>query len=303
MKSAMFDNFESCLIDSGETAIFIRRAGSGPPLLLLHGFPETHLMWHRVAPLLTADFTVICADLRGYGASGKPASSRDHAPYAKRAMARDMIGMMKKQGFSRFFLAGHDRGARAAYRLALDHPDSIDRLAVLDIIPTAEAYGRAGAQFMLAFWPWSLLVQPTPFPERLIASSPDAIVDNALSCWGSDATAFPAEIRNAYIDALRDPAAVHAICEEFRAASSLDIAHDETDREAGRRIECPLLVLWSAESALDTWYAEAGGPLGIWRNWARDVRGCALAGGHFFPEQNPVETADALHSFFDVDGT
>ncbi|MBC8036164.1 MAG: alpha/beta hydrolase [Rhizobiales bacterium] len=294
----MFDHFESSTVDSGETTIFIRRAGRGPPLLLLHGFPQTHLMWRGVAPLLTETFTVICADLRGYGASGKPASTPDHAPYAKRALALDMIRVMEKLGFPRFSIAGHDRGGRVAYRLALNHPAHVDRLALLDIIPAAEAFGRADAKFMLAFWPWSLLAQPEPLPERLIASSPEAVVDNALVEWGTDPAAFPAEVRAAYIAALRDPATIHAICEEFRAAATLDRAHDTADRNAGRSIQCPVLALWSAESALDEWYADAGGPLGIWRNWANDVRGRALAGGHFFPEQNPVETANELRSFF-----
>jgi haloacetate dehalogenase len=151
---------------------------------------------------------------------------------------------------------------------------------------------------MLAFWPWSLLSQPEPLPERLIAADPEAVIDDAVAGWGSDRSAFPSHVRAAYADALRQPEAVHAICEEFRAAATLDVAHDMADREAGHHIECPLLVLWSAGSALDSWYADAGGPLGIWRNWAHDVRGRALAGGHFFPEQNPIETANALRSFF-----
>jgi haloacetate dehalogenase len=174
----------------------------------------------------------------------------------------------------------------------------VERLALLDIIPTDEALRRADARFTLAFWPWSLLAQPEPLPERLIGADPDAVVDDALSAWGSDRSAFPPEVRAAYIDALRNPATVHAICEEYRAASTLDRAHDGADREAGRRITSPVLALWSAGSALDQWYADSGGPLGIWRNWANDVRGRSIAGGHFFPEQNPIETADELASFF-----
>src|SRR5262249_48963931 len=164
----MFDGFSSAVIDVGQTTIFICRGGKGPPLLLLHGFPETHRMWHRVAPELGRDFTVICADLRGYGASGKPPSAKDHAPYAKSAMARDMVAMMKQQGFTRFALAGHDRGGRVAYRLAIDHPDRVDRLAVLDIIPTGDVLALIGVTDALTFWPWSLLSQAEPLPERLI---------------------------------------------------------------------------------------------------------------------------------------
>jgi haloacetate dehalogenase len=293
----MLDGFASALVDVGETAIFLRRKGDGPPLLLLHGFPETHLMWHRVAPALAAELTVICADLRGYGASGKPPSRTDHAPYAKSAMARDMVRLMEAQGFRRFAVAGHDRGARVAYRMALEHEHRVEKLAVLDIIPTREAFRRADARFALAFWPWSLLAQPEPLPERLIVGDPEAVVDNALGEWGSDRASFPDEVRAAYVAALRDPAAAHAICEEYRAAATIDVERDNSDRQAGRRIACPTLVLWAAGGALDTWYADAGGPLGIWRAWASDVTGHAIAGGHFFPEQNPVETVAELRAF------
>jgi haloacetate dehalogenase len=294
----MFSGFDTATVDVGETTIFLRRKGRGPPLLLLHGFPQTHVMWHRVAPALAEEFTVVCADLRGYGASGKPPSGPDHAPYAKGTMARDMVRVMQALGFARFAVAGHDRGARVAYRLALDHPDRVERLAVLDTIPTGEAFERAEARFALAFWPWSLLAQPTPLPERLIAADPEIVVDSALGGWGSDLTSFPAEIRNAYVDALRNPETIHAICEEYRAAATLDVAHDIEDRRGGRHIACPLLVLWAAGGALDTWYDDAGGPLGIWRAWATHVTGRAIAGGHFFPEQNAGETIAELRRFF-----
>jgi haloacetate dehalogenase len=222
----MFEGFSSVVIDVGETTIFLRRTGQGPPLLLLHGFPETHLMWHRVAPALARDFTVICPDLRGYGLSGKPPSTPDHAPYAKQAMARDMITMMERQGFRRFALAGHDRGGRVAYRLAIDHPDRVDRLAVLDIIPTGEFLARTSVSSALTFWPWSLLSQPEPLPERLILADPAAVVDDALAQWGSDPACFPAQLRAAYVAALGDPATVHAVCEEYRASVTLDDAMD-----------------------------------------------------------------------------
>jgi haloacetate dehalogenase len=293
----VFEDFQSGNVDTGETTIFFRRKGTGPPLLLLHGFPETHLMWHRVAPILADEFTVVCADLRGYGASGKPPSTPDHAPYAKSAMARDMVHLMASLGFSRFSLAGHDRGGRVAYRLALDHPDRIERLAVLDVLPVDEVFARADDRALLTFWPWSLLAQPEPLPERLLAGDPGAVIDDALANWGSDPASFPAEIRAAYTSALEDPAAVHAICEEYRAAAGIDRAADDDDRRAGRRIGVPSLVLWSADSALDDWYTDAGGPLEIWRRWAADGRGRAIAGGHFFPEQNPTETADELRAF------
>ena len=196
-------------------------------------------------PLLARRFTVVCADLRGYGRSGCPASTPDHAPYAKQAMARDMVVVMERLGFPRFAVAGHDRGGRVAYRLALDHPGRVERLAVLDILPTGTVWERADARFALAYWPWSLLAQPAPLPERLIAAVPEAVVDEALAGWGSPVAVFSPEVRAAYVEALRDPVHVHAICEEYRAAATLDRVHDDADRTSGRRIACPLLALWS----------------------------------------------------------
>jgi len=292
---------EAIEVETSETTIFARYSGTGPPVLLLHGFPQTHLMWRDVAQLLARQFTVVCADLRGYGRSGCPLSTADHAPYAKRAMARDMVAVMEHLGFSRFSVAGHDRGGRVAYRLAIDHPARVERLAVLDILPTATVLERADFRFALAYWPWSLLAQPEPLPERLIGSAPEAIVDDALGAWGSPAAAFDKEVRAAYVDALRDPAHVHAICEEYRAAVTLDFAQDQADRTSGRRIVCPLLALWSSGGPLDSWYGGAGGPLSLWREWADDVQGYAIDGGHFFPEVRPSETADALSRFFSAD--
>jgi haloacetate dehalogenase len=293
----MFDAFTSELVGVNATQVFIRRGGRGAPLLLLHGFPQTHVMWHHLAPKLAAAFTVVCADLRGYGRSGKPASSADHAPYSKRVMALDMIEVMRAQGFDEFLVVGHDRGARVAYRMALDHPKSVRRLAVLDVVPTLDVVERTDVRSAFTFWPWSLLSQPAPLPETLIAANPEAIVDDALENWGSSRESFSAEARAAYIDALRDPDSVHAICEEYRAATTLDVAMDESNRRSGQQITVPLLALWSKGGGLDTWYRSAGGPLGIWRSWALDVRGRAIEGGHFFPEQNPDETLAELEAF------
>jgi haloacetate dehalogenase len=290
-------DFQTEEIRTDETTIFVQWSGSGPPILLLHGFPQTHLMWRDVAPLLATHFTVVCADLRGYGRSGCPAGSPDHAPYAKRAMAQDMVSVMERLGYSHFAVAGHDRGGRVAYRMALDHPERVDRLAVLDVLPTSTVWDRADARFALAYWPWSLLAQPEPLPERILAAAPEAIIDNALGAWGTPSTVFPVEVRAAYVDALRDPAHIHGICEEYRAGATLDRQHDTVDRQAGRRIHCPLLVLWSARGALNDWYGDAAGPIGLWQAWSDDVRGCALDAGHFFPEEAPELTADALGSF------
>lgn len=294
----MTDRFATVEIDTGETSIFARSFGSGPPILLLHGFPQTHLMWRGVAPLLAREFSVVCADLRGYGRSGCPVFAPDHAPYAKRAMARDMASVMERLGFPRFSVAGHDRGGRVAYRMALDHPDRIERFAVLDILPTETVWERADARFALAYWPWSLLAQAEPFPERILATAAEAIVDEALGGWGSPLAAFPPEIRAAYVRALQDPSRAHAICEEYRAAATIDREHDMADRAAGRRIACSLLALWSANGPLGVWYAEEGGPIALWRAWGEDVRGRPLDAGHFFPEEAPEETAEALRRFF-----
>lgn len=294
----MFQDFETAEIDTGGVTIFVRHAGTGPGLLLLHGFPETHLMWRDIAPRLTDRFTVVCADLRGYGRSSCPPSAPDHGPYAKRAMARDMIAVMAQLGFARFGVAGHDRGGRVAYRLALDHPDAVDRLAVLDIVPTVHVWEYADDRLATAFWPWSLLSQPAPLPERLIVAAPEAVVDGALDGWGSPAAAFPADVRAAYVDGLRDPARVHAICEEYRAGATMDRRHDEADRRAGRSIACRVLALWSASGAVGRWYGPNGGPRALWRSFAGDVRGHGVDGGHFFPEEQPEDTARALGAFF-----
>jgi haloacetate dehalogenase len=292
----MLDDFTASEIQTDETVIFVRSHGSGPPLLLLHGFPETHLMWHKVAPVLARDFSVVCADLRGYGRSGCPRSTPDHAPYSKRAMAKDMVTVMEKLGFPSFSIVGHDRGGRVAYRMALDYPDRINRLAVLDVVPTETAWDLADARFALGFWPWSLLAQPEPLPESILTSVPEAVIDNALGDWGSPSSGFSKEIRLAYIDALRDANHAHAICEEYRAAAGIDREHDKSDRLAGHQIMCPLLVLWSADGPLGTWYES--GPIPLWQTWADNVQGQALKAGHFFPEEVPDQTTGALKNFF-----
>lgn len=292
------DNFTTSEIQTGETSIFVRSSGDGPPILLLHGFPQTHLMWRGVAPLLARYFTVVCADLRGYGQSGCPESNRDHTPYAKRVMAGDLVNVMEQLGFPRFSVAGHDRGGRVAYRMALDHPDSIKRLAVLDILPTETVWSLADERLALAYWPWSLLAQPEPLPEKMLTSASEAIVDDALGGWGSSAAAFSPEVRAAYVEAIQESEHAHAICEEYRAAATMDREHDRQDLAHGRRITCPILALWGAGGPLDTWYVEQGGPLALWRTWGEDVGGYALDAGHFFPEEAPEQTAEALNSFF-----
>jgi haloacetate dehalogenase len=290
---------DALAIATGEAEISVNHAGSGPPVLLLHGFPETKLMWREIAALLASRFTVVCADLRGYGDSSCPPSTPDHAPYSKRAMARDMVEVMRQLGFERFCVAGHDRGGRVAYRTALDHPDRVSHLVVLDILPIDAAWERADDRLALGFWPWSLLAQAAPLPERLIGAAPDAVLDHALGPdWGTPADTFEPGARAHYLAQLQRPDHVHAICEEYRAAAGIDRDHDAADRRAGRRIGCPVRALWSAAGPLGSWYEDEGGPLAAWRPLAPEITGHPVPGGHFFPEEHPHETAAALADFF-----
>jgi haloacetate dehalogenase len=300
---ARMPEFESSIIDADETAIHVECGGSGPAVLLLHGFPETLAMWREIASLLAGRFSVVCADLRGYGASGCPPSARAHAPYSKRALACDMVAVMTQLGFERFSIAGHDRGGRVAYRAALDAPERVERLAVLDVVPIDTAWDRADDRLALGFWPWSLLAQPEPLPERLVGGAPEAVIDHALSMeWGTPADTFDKDTRANYLSQLQDPDHVHAICEEYRAAAGIDREHDRADRTAGRRIACPVLVLWSGAGPLASWYTDDGGPLEEWRKLAPNVTGHPVEGGHFFPEEHPRETAEALAAFFSLEG-
>ncbi len=223
--------------------------------------------------------------------------ANDHVPYSKRAMAEDMVEVMRQLGFLQFSVVGHDRGARVAYRMAMDHPESVTHLTVFDIVPTNIAWQKADARMMLGFWPWSLLAQPAPLPEHILEATANDIVNNACDNWGSAANTFPPEIRKLYVQALSDPEHIHAICEEYRAAATIDRRHDETDQHAGRIISCPTLVLWGANGAVDTWYSEDSGPLTLWKTIAPKAVGEVVAGGHFFPEEIPEEIYEKLYSF------
>ena len=297
----IFPGFVPLRVSATDTVLNGQRGGAGPPIVLLHGFPETHLMWGGVAPLLARQFTVHAFDLPGYGLSPCPPDRPDHAGMAKRQLGAAVVAAMAELGHERFALIGHDRGGRVAYRCALDHPDRVSRLAVLDVVPTASAWAGADARMMLAFWPFSMLAQPAPLPETVLAAAPEAVVDNALREWGTDPSVFSPAHRQAYIEALSDPSRAHAICEDYRAAAGIDREHDEADASAGRRIGCPLLALWAKEGPLDQWYGAQGGPLGVWRRWADDVQGEAVRGGHFFPESFPGPTAERLARFLAAD--
>jgi haloacetate dehalogenase len=287
----MFEGFKLEMIDTGEAVIRVRHGGNGPPLLLLHGHPQTHVMWHKVAPRLAREFTVVAADLRGYGDSSKPTTTAGHEPYSKRAMARDQVELMRRLGFESFNVAGHDRGARVAYRMALDHPGHVSKLAVLDIIPTGEALRRADMRFGLKFWGWFFLAQPYPLPERLIGADPDFYYWRRLGAEPPEF--FDREAFEDYRRCFRRPENIHAFCEDYRAGATIDFALDEADR-GRRRIECPVLALWAGRGELEEWYDV----LSVWRDWADDVRGRALDCGHYLAEEAPDETYEVLRDFF-----
>ena len=291
----MFDGFSTHSLDTDRGPVHVRTGGSGPPLLCLHGYPETHLMWHAVAPTLAERHTVVCADLPGYGDSHFPPASEDHAGSSKRAMAADLVQAMAALDFDSFAVAGHDRGARVAYRMALDHPGAVERLAVMDVVPTADVWANADATFALGYWHWSFLAQAAPLPERLIEAAPDAFFDTAIRRMGidPDSPRYPEEVLDDYRRRMRDPSAIAAMCEDYRAGASVDRQHDEADR--GRRIGCPTLVLWGTRGALPVFYDDV---LEIWRGWADDVRGRAVEASHFLVEDRPDEVAGELLGFF-----
>ncbi|MER6505432.1 alpha/beta hydrolase [Nonomuraea sp. NPDC001636] len=283
----MFDDFATGLIDVGETELFVRYGGSGTPVLLLHGHPRTHATWHRVAPLLAPHHTVVCPDLRGYGRSGKPPATPDHAPYSKRAMARDMVALMRSLGHERFAVAGHDRGAYVAHRLAADHPAAVTRLAVMDGIPIGEALARADARFAASWWHWFFLGQTAKPAERVINADPDAWYKGNAEQMGQEAY-------EDYRRAIHDPDTVHAMCEDYRAGLTVDRAADDADRAAARRLTCPTLFLWTSKDDMEDLY---GDPLAIWRTWADDVTGHPIDSGHHVAEEAPDELAASLLAF------
>ncbi|WP_202872841.1 alpha/beta fold hydrolase [Kribbella capetownensis] len=283
---SVFDGFTTFDVPVSGATIHGRRGGDGPPVLLLHGFPETHVMWHRVAPALAREFSVVATDLTGFG------DSTAGDTHSMRELATHQVEVMQAFGYDAFAVAGHDRGARCAYRMALDHPDVVTRLAVLDIVPTGDAFDRADKEFALGYWVWSFLAAPEPIPERLIAQEPELFVQHCLDSW-SAADVFPREVRNEYVRHFRDPATVHAICEEYRAAATVDHQHDTADRGV-RRIGCPVLALWDPSGAVVSWY---GDPIAIWREWADEVVGAPIPAGHFMAEEAPAETLDRLMPF------
>ena len=287
----MFEGFERIQIETRGATINAVRGGEGPPVLLLHGYPQTLAMWHLIAPRLAASFTVVATDLRGYGDSSKPEGGEEHAGYSKRAMAADQVEVMRTLGFGSFAVLGHDRGGRVAHRMALDHPQSVTRLAVLDIVPTRHVFETADKELAMAYYHWFFLSQPYDLPERLIGADPDYYLRKKLGGWGTGFDSFASEAYAEYERCFRDPRTIHSSCEDYRAAATIDLKHDGADRD--RKVGCPLLALWGEQGVVERLYDV----LGVWRGYASDVRGRALPCGHYLAEERPEETAEELVTF------
>lgn len=290
-----FDGFTLTTVAVPGGSIRLRHGGSGPPLLLLHGNPQTHCIWHLVAPVMARRFTVICPDLRGYGESLKPLATPDHAPYAKREMAKDMIAVMDHFGHARFCLAGHDRGGRVAHRLAIDHPDRVAQLATLDIIPTLEHFERADMDFALGYYHWFWLAQPHPFPEVLINAAPETWFHYHTNRSPRPTDLFHPEALADYLAAARRPDTINGMCEDYRAAAGIDLVHDRDSRAAGQLVRCPMLALWGDKGKIGQWYDA----LAIWRMYcAETVIGGPVASGHYLPEEAPDAVIEWFERFF-----
>lgn len=289
--SALFPGFERKQIEASGASINLVRGGEGPAVLLLHGYPQTHCIWHKLAPRLAEKYTVVATDLRGYGDSSKPAGLPDHSNYAKRAMALDQVEVMQALGYKEFHLVGHDRGARVAHRLALDHPQCVKKLAVLDICPTRTMYERTDRAFAKSYFHWFFLIQPAPFPEKLIGADPEYFIKFQMGRRYGGLQVFAPEAMAEYLRCFSDPATIHASCEDYRAAESIDLEHDAADR--ARKIACPVLALWGKQGVIEQQFD----CLADWRAVAREVRGHALDCGHYLPEEQPGEIARELESF------
>ena len=294
----LFPGFEDRIIDVGN-GIHIAAVigGTGPPLLLLHGHPQTHAIWHRVAPALAGRYTVVAADLRGYGDSSKPIGASDHSNYAKRVMAKDQLALMRRLGFERFDVLAHDRGARVAHRLAMDHPEAVRRLVLLDVAPTLAMYEQTSQAFARAYWHWFFLIQPAPLPERLIEADPAAYIRDVLGRRSAGLAPFDPLALAEYQRCMELPGAAHGLCEDYRAAAGIDMAHERDDREAGRLIEPPLLALWGAQGVVHQCFS----PLDEWRRVARDVSGGTLPCGHYIAEEAPQALLEQVLPFFHGD--
>ena len=292
----MFEGFERVRIETEGASINAVCGGKGPPVLLLHGYPQTLVMWHLAAPRLTESFTVVATDLRGYGDSSKPEGGANHAAYSKRSMAADQVEVMEALGFGSFAAVGHDRGGRVAHRMALDYPERVTKLAVLDIVPTHYVFATADKELATAYYHWFFLIQPYDLPERLIGADPDYFLGKKLGGWGTGIEMFVPEAYAEYERCFSDPKTIHASCEDYRAAATIDLEHDEADRD--QRVECPLLALWGEKGVVERLYEV----LEVWREYARNVRGRTLPCGHYLAEERPEEMVGELVSFLEDRG-
>lgn len=286
------DKFESVKVETSGAAINLVHGGEGKPLLLLHGYPETHVMWRLTAPALTEHFHVVCMDLRGYGDSSKPASGPDHSTYSKRAMAGDCVEVMESLGYKSFFAAGHDRGGRVTHRMALDYPDRVEAACVMDIVPTHTMFTRADKAFATGYYHWFFLIQPDGLPEKMIGCDPEYYLREKLKRWSAPGARFDETAVREYVRCFSDPAAIHASCEDYRAAATIDLVHDEEDFD--KKIECPLLVLWGGKGFINRTYDV----IETWKEKAVNVRGGTLDCGHFLPEEKPEDVSAELIKFF-----
>jgi haloacetate dehalogenase len=291
----LFPGFESELIEVNGVKIMARKGGSGRPLLLLHGHPQTHAIWHRVAQQLAKSHTVVMTDLRGYGDSSKPQGSHDHLNYSKRVMALDQIEVMRHFGFSEFDVLAHDRGARVAHRLALDHPKSVKRLVLLDIAPTLAMYEKTSNQFARSYWHWFFLIQPAPMPERLIEADPSAYVRDVLGRRSAGLAPFDARALAEYVRCIELPGTAHGLCEDYRASASIDLIHDQLDIDTKNFLHQPLLVLWGEQGVVNQCFE----PLKEWSKLAVNVKGHALPCGHYIPEEAPELMLSQVQSFLE----
>ena len=291
----LFPGFESELIEVNGVKIMARKGGSGRPLLLLHGHPQTHAIWHRVSQQLAKSHTVVMTDLRGYGDSSKPQGSQDHLNYSKRVMALDQIEVMRHFGFSEFDVLAHDRGARVAHRLALDHPKAVKRLVLLDIAPTLAMYEKTSNQFARSYWHWFFLIQPAPMPERLIEADPSAYVRDVLGRRSAGLAPFDARALAEYVRCIELPGTAHGLCEDYRASASIDLIHDQLDIDTKNFLHQPLLVLWGEQGVVNQCFE----PLKEWTKLAVNVKGHALPCGHYIPEEAPELMLSQVQSFLE----
>ena len=281
----MFEGFATHRIDHDGVTIHAVVGGEGPPLLLLHGHPQTHVIWHKVAGELARHFTVVATDLRGYGDSDKPTGLPDHSNYSKRTMVADQLAVMRALGFERFRVLAHDRGARVAHRLAVDHPQAVDKLVTLDIAPTLAMYAQTNEAFARAYYHWFFLIRPAPFPETLIEADPELYLRQTMGSRSAGLAPFTEQALSEYLRGLRQPGAAHGLCEDYRASAGIDLEHDRADIEAGRMVECEMLALWGADGAVGKCFQ----PLEEWRKVARRVTGHALPCGHYIAEEIPAQ--------------